>query len=63
LKKIIWAIITLVIILILNWGTATLFNNDFKDWSFLTGLFVTIIVGYTVIAGILSLIYYKGFFK
>jgi len=115
LKKIIWAIISLVIILLLNWGTATLFNNDFIDWSFLTGLAVTIIVAffnssggfmsdladsrlqstnndeywaatevwskidrqkrqfrpsisfyiallYTIIAGILSLIYYKGFF-
>src|SRR5699024_11807396 len=46
LKKIIWAIISLVIILLLNWGTATLFNKDFIDWSFLTGLAVTIIIAF-----------------
>lgn len=46
MKKIIWAIISLVIILLLNWGTATLFNKDFIDWSFLTGLAVTIIIAF-----------------
>ena len=115
MKKIVWAIITISIILFVNWGASTLFNSVFIEWSFLTGLAITICIGffnssggftsdladsrlqssnndeswaatevrtkidrqklrfhpstsfnvsltYTVVAGIISLIYYKDFF-
>lgn len=45
-KKFIWAIITLVVILFVNWGVSALFNSQFLEWSFLVGLAVTIFVGF-----------------
>lgn len=113
--KFVWAIITLGIILFVNWGAATIFKSDFMDWLFMAGLVVTISIwffnssggytsdltdarlqsgnndenwaatevktkidrqklsfnpttafyvalGYTVVAGIISLIYFKDFF-
>ncbi|RDW17308.1 hypothetical protein [Oceanobacillus chungangensis] len=46
MKKFVLAIITIGTILIANWGIAALFYNHFIDWSFLTGLAVTICIGF-----------------
>jgi hypothetical protein len=46
MKKIVWACLTLAIILFVNWGFATIFNNNFIDWSFLSGLAATIFIGF-----------------
>lgn len=46
MKNIFWAIVTLGIILFVNWGASTLFSTDFIEWSFLTGLATTIFVGF-----------------
>ncbi|WP_419887065.1 hypothetical protein ACN6MT_16185 [Neobacillus niacini] len=42
--RIIWSVITIGLILFANWGIAKLFNNDFLDWSFLTGLAAVVLV-------------------
>ncbi|MCU9612292.1 hypothetical protein OEV98_01785 [Caldibacillus lycopersici] len=44
MRKIVWAIISVGIILFVNWGAATLFSSRFIDWSFLAGLAVTIFI-------------------
>jgi hypothetical protein len=44
MRKSIWAVISLGLILLANWGIAKLFNNHFIDWSFLTGLGATILI-------------------
>lgn len=44
MKKIIWAVITIGFILLVNWGTAHFFNSNFFEWTFLSGLLVTIII-------------------
>ena len=44
MKKIFWGIFTIGIILLVNWGAATFFNSNFFEWSFLSGLAVTIII-------------------
>ncbi|MEC1372770.1 hypothetical protein P9D39_00305 [Heyndrickxia oleronia] len=46
MKKMIWSVITLGLILLANWGIAKLFNSSFLDWSFLTGLLATIIISF-----------------
>jgi hypothetical protein len=43
MKKIVWSISSLCLILFANWGIAKLFNNHFLDWSFLTGTAAIII--------------------
>ncbi|SDN45656.1 hypothetical protein [Bacillus sp. OK048] len=44
MRRIIWSVITLGLILFANWGIAKLFNNQFLDWSFLTGLAAVVLV-------------------
>lgn len=46
MKKIVWACLTLAVILVVNWGLATMFNNHFIDWSFLAGLGATIFIAF-----------------
>jgi len=42
MKKVVWGIVTVGVILLVNWAAARLFANDFVDWLFLSGLAVTI---------------------
>jgi hypothetical protein len=44
MKKIVWSVISLILIVMANWGIAKLFNNHFLDWSILTGTAAIIII-------------------
>jgi len=44
MKKIVWSVISFILILFVNWGIAKLFDNHFLDWSFLTGTAAIIII-------------------
>lgn len=44
MKTFVWSVITFGLILFANWGIAKLFNNQFLDWSFLTGTAAVVLV-------------------
>ena len=46
MRRIVWSVVLLGLIIGANWGIAKLFNGHFLDWSFLTGLAVTVFIGF-----------------
>lgn len=104
-KNLIWAIVTVGIMVLINWGVASFFSGEFIEYSFLIGIvFMTILwffnseggfasntvrlgiqartglkveeekqsfnptvvfytaIGYTIVALIITIIYYKDYF-
>ncbi|MED4015177.1 hypothetical protein [Sutcliffiella cohnii] len=42
--KYFWSVITIIVIVTLNFGLATIFDTNFIDWLFLSGLAVTMVL-------------------
>ncbi|WP_164669615.1 hypothetical protein [Virgibacillus doumboii] len=51
MKNVIWSVVTICFILLINWGVAALFNVEFIDFAFISGLGVAVIIWFFTSSG------------